>query len=124
MQSRKCPHRVCPYRALVLAKQSAAELSQPDAEEKKESPVAVAWQQSLTGTHAVSKSDTHASEECGIGSAVASSRNLAKTPHLDVSQTAAQEEEEGAINIDGEFEADAEVVETPSAKKRKVTSDP
>jgi hypothetical protein len=40
-------------------------------------------------------------------------------------QAAAQEEEEGAINIGGEYESDAEVVETPSAdKKRKATSSP
>jgi hypothetical protein len=40
-------------------------------------------------------------------------------------QVAAQEEEEGAINIGGEYESDAEVVETPSAdKKRKATSSP
>ena len=41
-------------------KQSAAELLQPDADEQKKSPVAVAWQQSFTGTHVVSRSDTHA----------------------------------------------------------------
>jgi hypothetical protein len=42
-----------------------------------------------------------------------------------VEQAAAQEEEEKDINIDGEYESDAEVVETLSAdKKRKATSSP
>jgi Ankyrin repeats (3 copies) len=82
-------------------KRSASELSQPDAEQKQESPVAVAWQQPLTDTREFSRSVAHASEESGIASTVASSRDLAgttlaKTPPQDAPQTAhADQQAEG-----------------------------
>jgi Ankyrin repeats (3 copies) len=56
----------------------------------------VAWRQPLTDTREFSRAVTHASEESVIASTVASSRDLAKAPHQDATQTAkaAQQEED------------------------------
>jgi Ankyrin repeats (3 copies) len=87
-------------------KRAASELSQPDTEEKKESPVAGVWRQPLTDTRVLSREGADAamaqeSQESGTASAIVASRDLAvttlaKTAHQDTVPTAkADRKQEG-----------------------------
>ena len=73
-------------------KRTASELSQPNTEEEKKSPSAVAWRQPLADTRVFSQEVVHAAvtqelQESGIADAIASAQDSAVTTQQDATQT-------------------------------------